>query len=202
MKAFKELDEPHRVLHSSSRSLQRLIGAGNYQGTQAYFKGNTQQAANRVLSKLNELIQQTNAKLAKSKEANSIFYTNTLLQLDTLGKLFDKSIAISKAHILSEDEMVKSAKSIGLISLVILLISLGVVLFLAFFISSFLVKSINKGVVFAQQIAEGDLSQKLEVNQKDEIGDLIVALNEMVVGIGQLINQIKLSSDALVTASG
>ena len=202
MKAFNELDEPHRMLHNSSRSLQRLISAGNYQGAQVYFKNNTQQAADRVLSKLNELIKQTNDKLAKSKEANGIFYTNTLLQLDTLGKLFDKSIAISKAHILSEDEMVKAAKSTGLISLVILLTSLGVGLFLAFFISSFLVKGINKGVVFAQQIAEGDLSQKLEVNQKDEIGDLIVALNEMVVGIGQLINQIKVSSDALVTASG
>nr|WP_321407517.1 methyl-accepting chemotaxis protein [uncultured Carboxylicivirga sp.] len=199
--AFEELYEPHRMLHNSSRSLQKMIASGNFEGAQSYFKSNTQQAAQSVLSKLNVLIQETNEKLAKSKAADQEFYTNTLLQLDTLGKLFQTSIEISRDNILSEDKLVSDAKLTGFISLFILLGSLALGLFLAFFISKFIVKGINKGVLFAKKIAEGDLTQKMEVNQKDEIGDLIHSLNEMVVGIGQLIRQIKTSSDALVSAS-
>nr|WP_321450334.1 methyl-accepting chemotaxis protein [uncultured Carboxylicivirga sp.] len=200
--AFDELYEPHRRLHNSSRRLQQLMADGNFDGAQRYFNDNTKVAANNVVSKLNDLIQETNEKLAHSREANEVFYAHTLLQLDTLGKLFDKSITISGDNILSEDQLVSDARTTGIISIFILLASLGVGLFLAFFISSFLVRGITKGVLFAQKIAEGDLSEKIELNQKDEIGDLMRALNEMVEGIGQLIKQIKVSSDALVTASG
>ncbi len=40
-------------------------------------------------------------------------------------------------------------------------------------------KPILGGVRFAQQISEGKLNQSLEINQKDELGDLARALNEM-----------------------
>ncbi len=38
-------------------------------------------------------------------------------------------------------------------------------------------------VAFAQTMASGDLSQKLDIRQKDEIGDLAVAINEMAAEI-------------------
>ena len=72
--AFEKLYEPHRILHNSSKTLQKMVASGNFEGAQAYFKSNTQQAAQSVLSKLNVLIQETNEKLEMSKAADKEFF--------------------------------------------------------------------------------------------------------------------------------
>ncbi len=199
---FEEIQTPHEKLHNSSRVIQSLISRGNYDGALKHYINNTKKAGDGVLDNLNELISKNQSQLEQSKEANRIFYANTLVQLDTIGKLFSKSIAISQDNILSEDKLVSNAKSTGTISFIILLASIGFGIFLALFISAFIVKGIKQGVSFAQQIAKGNLSEQIKINQKDEIGDLAKALNEMVEGIGSLISEIKTSSDTLASASG
>ncbi|MEW6236712.1 MAG: methyl-accepting chemotaxis protein [Candidatus Omnitrophota bacterium] len=67
---------------------------------------------------------------------------------------------------------------------------------------------LNKGVVFAQAIAQGDLTQTLDIHQKDEIGILADTLNVMasdlnaiVKGIQQTAEQVAASSEELSSAS-
>jgi methyl-accepting chemotaxis protein len=50
---------------------------------------------------------------------------------------------------------------------------------LGFMIARAITRPIQKGVVFASALAEGDLTQRLVVDQKDEIGELAAALNRM-----------------------
>ncbi|MBF0160345.1 MAG: HAMP domain-containing protein [Magnetococcales bacterium] len=50
---------------------------------------------------------------------------------------------------------------------------------LAWFLSQMIVKSLAQGVVFARALARGNLNAKLEVYQKDEIGELADAMREM-----------------------
>ncbi len=196
-----QLTAPHEKLHSSSRRLQSLVAAGDYAGALRYYQQNTAPSAEQVIATLDELITQNREQLEGTNAANSVFYKTTLLQLDTIGKLFQKAIDTSTANILSEDKMVSSARRLGTISLVILILSLVIGLFLAFYISGVLVSGIKKGVTFAKNVAEGDLSKKLEIAQKDEIGELADALNVMVDGISDLIAQIKKSSASLAGAS-
>ncbi len=60
---------------------------------------------------------------------------------------------------------------------------------------------IIKAVDFANNLSRGDLTQKLDINQKDEIGDLAKALNEMVSNISAIFNKIAVGIDSLSTSS-
>jgi methyl-accepting chemotaxis protein len=61
---------------------------------------------------------------------------------------------------------------------------------------------LNHAVLFAQAIAEGDLSKNLEVTSGDEIGSLYSALNRMASNLKKMIGKIRDTSTQLTTASG
>lgn len=198
---FNDILKPHEALHQSARSLNRMIAAGDYVSAQNYYMGNTAKSADKVLGILNELIVRNQEQLKGTQEANSIFFDQTLVHLDTIGKLFNHSIRISQGSILSEARMVSKARSTGVWTVVILLLSLVLGVGIAMFLSGFLVKQLRKGVVFAQTIAKGDLSQKLDIKQEDEIGELADALNKMVDEVSKLLLEIRSSSNSLAGAS-
>ncbi len=54
---------------------------------------------------------------------------------------------------------------------------------------------------FAQAISEGDLTRTIEVKGRDEVGQLSIALNEMVSRIREMINKIQDSSSQVATAA-
>lgn len=54
------------------------------------------------------------------------------------------------------------------------------VVVVVFFIVRGMTVSIRKGVVFAQDVASGNLSRTLDIRSNDELGDLATALNSMV----------------------
>lgn len=65
-----------------------------------------------------------------------------------------------------------------LIAVIVMAITLGIVVGLT--ITRSITLPLSKGVSFAQAIAKGDLTQKLDIDQKDEIGVLGNALNDML----------------------
>ncbi len=65
----------------------------------------------------------------------------------------------------------------------------------AFFIALSIIKPIKKGVAFAKVIASGDLTQDLKIHQKDEVGQLASALNEMKTDLSGVIGSIKVNAN-------
>ncbi len=60
-----------------------------------------------------------------------------------------------------------------------LLAALAISIVIAVFLTRMITVSLNKGVIFAQSIAKGDLTSVIDLDQKDEIGVLAASLNEM-----------------------
>ncbi len=78
----------------------------------------------------------------------------------------------------------------------------------AVFITKGIVGPMLKGVQFAEKIADGDLTQHIDVDQKDEVGQLANALNEMsanllevMSGINEAAEQVASSSEELSSAA-
>lgn len=72
---------------------------------------------------------------------------------------------------------------------------------LCFFSSRSISKPVEKGVEFAKHIAAGDLTQSLDIKQRDEIGQLADALNQMVVNLRNMTLQIQESSEQVASSS-
>lgn len=138
-------------------------------------------------------------------------YTNQSSKL--IGKIMEILTAMNELRgkkIRKIDENAASVYS----SMRLLLISLGVVavflsIILSFFITRSIVNPAKQGVGFAKAMAEGDMTQTLQVSQRDEIGDLATALNEMrgqmhgiVVDINNGVQMLAASSTELSAISG
>ncbi|MFY9461471.1 MAG: methyl-accepting chemotaxis protein [Aquabacterium commune] len=69
----------------------------------------------------------------------------------------------------------------------------------------FLIRSIQAplkaAVAVASQIAQGDLSVRVDTSRTDEFGELMQALNGMVSSLARLVHDVRQSTDAIYTAS-
>ncbi|UCG78280.1 MAG: methyl-accepting chemotaxis protein, partial [Nitrospirota bacterium] len=76
---------------------------------------------------------------------------------------------------------------------------------IAFLSGLFLARSINsslkKAMGFAANIAEGDLTAKVDLNQKDEFGMLADTLNGMVERLKEIVGDVKIASDNVASGS-
>lgn len=88
-------------------------------------------------------------------------------------------------------------KSILLSGVIIVAVVILFSLFLALSIS----KPILKGVVFARQLSEGNLTAVLNVNQRDEIGQLGEALKEMSERLRHIVAEVMTAADNVASGS-
>lgn len=72
---------------------------------------------------------------------------------------------------------------------------------LNFFVNRMIIRPVNKGVAFAQSIASGDLSTRIKVDQKDEIGQLANALSNMSDKLVGIVTNIRNGAENIASAS-
>ncbi len=79
----------------------------------------------------------------------------------------------------------------ALLSLVvIILIALVIFILINRYVSSSITKPVDKTVLFAKALAQGDLSASIDIDQKDEIGEMAQALNLMGIRLNEVMTEI------------
>jgi len=96
------------------------------------------------------------------------------------------------------ENLVSEANKIIIITIIVAVI-LGIII--AMFLANLITTPISLGVVFAKSLAEGDLTAQLDVNGKDEIGQLAQSLRDMRDQLSQVVQQVRSNSDNLSSAS-
>lgn len=102
---------------------------------------------------------------------------------------------------IDEAEAFAAIKTIKLNIGVIALSAALVTFFMSLFLSRSITKPIKKGVDMAKEMANGDLTQQLDINQGDEIGVLANALNEMSSQLGKMFKDIAFGTQTLTKSS-
>jgi len=74
-------------------------------------------------------------------------------------------------------------------------------LLVALTITRAITKPVSMGVNFAEMVANGDLSQKLDIDQKDEMGQLAKALNNMVDKLKEVVANVQSAADNVAAGS-
>jgi methyl-accepting chemotaxis protein len=93
--------------------------------------------------------------------------------------------------------IVEMVTSISIIAVVIAVVVVAVALLFARSIA----RPIQDTVRVANSLADGDLSLRLEVDRKDEIGQLLEAMKDMVGKLVEVIGQVRSGADNLASAS-
>jgi len=144
---------------------------------------------------LNVTIAEKTTKLKELREKNISILANLKKNSDNLR---NSVIAYTSEVAVNFDNSIWSSI---LITILIVLISLGFALFTVIFISRIIAQPLLKGIEFAQNMAKGDLTAEIEINQKDEIGVLAQNLQMMSVRFREVITYVSSTSENLSAAS-
>jgi len=119
----------------------------------------------------------------------------TFAKVDELTELVESE---SEHRVENAAAVAGRAQSIGIIGMIagaVLAIALG------WFITQMISRPILRGVEFARTLAEGDLTTDLDIHQKDEVGQLAEALNQMVGRLRQVVGDVMNASGQVTTGS-
>jgi methyl-accepting chemotaxis protein len=144
----------------------------------------------------------TSEKLMDHRESTEFMNTELRASADVLDDNFTELSKNKEANAkkASEDAYALYASSRSMM----LGIAIGGVvigMLLGLMISRGITRSLAESVDAANRLAEGDLTTRIEVNSKDEIGQLMAAMQAMVAKLSQVIGDVRSSADSLSSAS-
>lgn len=107
------------------------------------------------------------------------------------------SLAIS----IPMEKVEASAHSIAVISGIVGLVAAIVLLIVLIVIANVITRPVKKGISLAVSLSEGDLTQKIDVEQKDEVGKLAGALRTMSGQLNRVIGGVSSATDNVASGS-
>ncbi len=87
------------------------------------------------------------------------------------------------------------------VSIIVNILAVAIAIVFTIILVNLIAKPLAKGVTFAKEISEGNLLATLEIDQKDEVGVLANALQEMVEKLKDIIGNVITGSDNIASAS-
>ncbi len=115
-----------------------------------------------------------------------------------LGQITDLNATLVESFKEATEASVTRTKTVMVIAMTI-----GIIAAIVFglFLSLSLTRPIAKSVSFAEKVADGDLTQKLDIDQNDEIGIQSKALNRIVTELGHMLGDVTNSVETLFSSS-
>ncbi len=110
-----------------------------------------------------------------------------------------KAIADNATTVAAQAE--KAGSRATIISLILMAVSFIVAVIIGIFVSRAIVHPLDEAVKLARAVAEGDLTQRIEVRSTDEIGQLMQALKDMNESLVRVVSQVRSGTDTVATAS-
>ncbi|KIF83210.1 methyl-accepting chemotaxis protein [Noviherbaspirillum autotrophicum] len=118
---------------------------------------------------------------------------------DAINALVKLQLDVAKSEYDKSQQLYQTVRAAGIASVIFGLL-------LAAIVGAWLVRAISQpldaAAKLADEVAAGDLTQRIEVNSGDEIGHLMRALKNMSESLSGIVSQVRSGTDAIVTASG
>ncbi|MCF8018900.1 MAG: MCP four helix bundle domain-containing protein [Vallitaleaceae bacterium] len=195
---MEEIQIPHQKVHESGKTINAIIlGTAEDKQAQARNIYNTVTVVNMeatldVLARMAELVgtsdQLFDEMLVLAMGENETNAGNLMVDLEEM-----VALNVTIAH----DAVVKS----NMMIIVFTFIGVAISILLGWFISNIIKKPINKMVIAAKRIADGDLDVDIQVESKDEIGILAGAFLRMTNNINEVMTNINSASEQVASGS-
>src|SRR6056297_2957089 len=177
--AISGIYDPHKRLHQSAVVIAENLEAGRKDAMRSYYMENTKLITYETIGEIDSLISWHDEKMASLDKADEVYSTQTVGALNEVQDLLGQIVMTTAENIMTDDAMLAAAENTRQVVLITGILSVLIGIVLAFIIARGIVKPLLKGVSFSQEISLGDLEADLDVNQKDEIGQLADAMRGM-----------------------
>ncbi len=117
---------------------------------------------------------------------------------NSIGALAQLQMDVAK----KEYELAHSRSAIiGKLAIAAIVIGLCLAVWVGFVLIRSITRPLDTAVKLARAVAEGDLTQRIEVHSADEIGQLMQALKDMTESLVRVVGQVRIGVDTVATAS-
>ena len=193
---LQNIAEPHARLHGFIPKMNKALKSGNRTEVFRIYDEELLPTLAEVRYVLRTMKKQAEKELEGLKKAQEIFETVTRPSLKQLKVHLHKIIKISKANMLSDQEMVDSAEGTRNSIIVLGIVALFFGTILAWMISRSLTIPMKKAVYMLDDLEKGHLDTRLNMQRRDEIGQMATTMdrfadslqNEVVGSMQQLAN--------------
>ncbi len=146
----------------------------------------------------------TDAKIITDYDGNSVLSAYT--PIDVLGSTWALLAEIDEAEAFAavkEMKKTEAAAMSGFVKSTLIIVAIAIVLIVATAITIALsiTRPMRKAVEFAKTVADGDLTKRLDIAQRDEIGDLAKALDGMAGNLRDIMRNLGANAQSLAGSS-
>jgi methyl-accepting chemotaxis protein len=190
----------HEELHSSAIVINSYLSSSSTKAMD-FFTSETLPLLDATLADLNALKAIAGDELTAMAQSSSIYANETKPALRSIQDLLDDLRRDARLHLMTDEAMMKAALSTRAVVLLITISAFLLSLFMAFFIAKGITGPMLKGIAFAEQLSRGDLTAVIDIDQKDEVGQLAAALSEMRNSLRNIFFQVQQGADNVLTGS-
>ena len=189
-----------KLFHDAERYLQALLDGGNIDEQTIY-----PIESPKIRQRIETAVRDTTA-ILESAQKRFNFYQEAGRYSELLDDAFDKQFATYISNIDLIEELVKKEMDTGRASLLeaaqfgkytligATALSLIIAIVIGLVFSGNIAKRVNKMLYFAEQVAEGDFTQSVDIKSRDEIGRLGGSLNDFSRALTGMVNQVRKAS--------
>jgi methyl-accepting chemotaxis protein len=192
---------PHEKLHKSVIRINELLAQGERGQAMAVYMNQTEPNAKEVLSDLQAMAQWHESQMKDLQLARDIYNNEIQPSLAKVQEAFHRSHQEIVANVMTDEQMLSSAHMVKTVVTVLGVVAVLLGLVLAFIIARGILRGLTQGIAFAKTLATGDLTGSLDLEQKDEVGQLAQALNSMGNNLQHMIKDQAMSIDTLASSS-
>lgn len=144
-----------------------------------------------------EFFRQMSSAGANEDKSRYVWEGKTKYQYFKYLPLIESYVSVS----IYEHELFNIITSVRNSILISIILGMGIFMLVITYISRSIAKGLQRGVKLAKQISEGDLNATIDLDQKDEVGELIRALNQMVFKLREIVRDIITGANSIAAAS-
>jgi methyl-accepting chemotaxis protein len=199
---LRRMPASHNPFHQSIGRIKEEVRMGNIDAANRILAQETLPMAEETFARFDEIIE-------VAQEAETMFENMTQTAMVTVRErqqealqLLSQVLEMNQGYAVQAVETAEAAAGqaqfvaiVGIVLGVILALGLGILLTMA------ITKPVAKGVRFSQDLSEGELDAKLDVDQKDEIGVLGQAMQEMQGKLREIVGEVKAASENVASGS-
>ena len=202
---FKEtLDSlvgPHRKIHILAKDIEDAINRLDMPEAIKLYQNDVQALLAKIERSLTLTIEAEKALKETKVEAEAIFAKETLPMLEQVGQTLNEIRSTARKHIITDAAILNGATSLRTRVALFSTIAVAIGICLIFLIATSISQPLKRSIAFAKTVASGDLTQRIDIDQKDEVGELCKAMNGMSGNLNQMFADVNRSVDTLTSSA-
>lgn len=199
--AMDQILVPHQQLHRHGAQIEQAINDLDMQTAIKIFQNQVRQDLNNFNSILTAVIDGERALNATKTAAEAIYTGTTLPALQATQNLQHEIRRVARGHIKTDKALLANAQSVRASVLGFSAVAVLIGILLTFFTAKSISRPLLKSVEFVQKVSQGDLTGKINIQQKDEIGMLCDAMNHMTGSLNRMFIDVNQSVHTLTSSA-